>query len=120
MEPLLVDVETLPNGTVVHIGGEIRIDCSALELQLRKVVAQHPMLVVLDLGRLTFISSLGMGCIVGLRKGIAQRGGKVRLAAALPMVKDALTRARLLDVMEHFDSVEAALAAPASPQAPAS
>ena len=84
MEPLQVEVETLPNGTVVHVGGEIRIDCSALELQLRKVVAQHPMLVVLELGRLTFISSLGMGCIVGLRKGIIPRGGKVRLAAALP------------------------------------
>lgn len=111
MEPLIVDTRTTDsNAVILEVRGEMRIDCTPLEVQIRKIVAQHPQLVVVDLSGLSFISSLGMGCFVSLRKGLATWGGKVRVAAARPMVKDALSRARLLDVMEHADTVDAALA----------
>jgi anti-anti-sigma factor len=55
--------------------------------------------VTLDLSELRFISSLAMGVLVTFRRSVVRTGGRVRLAEGFqPAVKEALTRAGLLDL----------------------
>jgi anti-anti-sigma factor len=69
-------------------------------------------LVVLDLTSLTFCSSLGMGCIVSLRRSLERSHCKTRLAAIQPDVLDSFKRAVILPLFEVFPTVEEAVAAP--------
>ncbi len=81
-----------------------------LELELTRILAHRPKLVVLELSQFLFISSLGMGSLVSFRRSVVLHGGKVKMAAVHPLVLDALKRARLDLLFEFHPTVEAALA----------
>jgi hypothetical protein len=71
--------------------------------------------VTFDLGELRSISSLAMGVLVGVRRAAVRTGARVRLARELqPKVREALERARLMDL---FEVVPVASVAP-RPRAP--
>ena len=72
--------------------------------------AAHPNVAILDLAGLTFVSSLAMGSIVSFRKGLIRRGGRLLACNVQPLVLDCIKRARLNELFEVFDSLEAALA----------
>ena len=98
-----------PDALVLHLRGEIRLDASASELEFTRLVARRPKLAILDLSALSFISSLGMGQLVALSKGIAGQGGTLRLAAVQPFVRDALDRVRLWELLKIFPTIDAAI-----------
>jgi anti-sigma B factor antagonist len=81
-----------------------------LQHELSRVCEAGPERVVVDLSGLTFISSMGMGTLVNFRKGVERCGGTVRIAALQPLLAEAFRRARMTEVFETFDTVEAALA----------
>lgn len=107
-----------PAGHVLKISGEAGIpQCAALERQMTMICARRPKRVVFDLSGLTFIGSLGMGCLVDARRGLKPWGGEVVLAALQPLVLEALTHASLNRAFPIFATVEQALAAPPPPTA---
>jgi anti-anti-sigma factor len=87
---------------VIRIDGEARVDCAGALLNgLLTPAACRPPVVTLDLSGLHSISSLAMGVLVCYRRGVVRTGGRVRLAGELqPAVREALTRAGLLDLFE--------------------
>jgi anti-anti-sigma factor len=109
-EPMEVQIEALPEAAVVHIKGECAITLQPLEASFLRLSAQRPKLVVLDLAGVTFISSLGMGAMLGFRRGLALHGGEVRLASVQPLVLEAFRRAHLHDVFTFFPTVPEACA----------
>jgi anti-anti-sigma regulatory factor len=59
--------------------------------------ALRPPLVTLDLGELSFVSSLALGVMLAFRRGIVRAGGSVCLAPTLQdPVRAALERTELL------------------------
>lgn len=86
-------------------------ECDALERAAMVVAAKRPRGVVLDLGGLTFLSSLGIGMIVSMVQAVRVNGGKVAAANAGRDVRDALMRVRLDDFLSLKGDVEAAVAA---------
>ena len=90
------------DGLVIRVKGVAGVKQSgALLSGLLAASACWPSLTTLDLSELRFISSLAMGVLVAYRRGVVRAGGRVRLAERLqPAVKEALTRAELLDVFE--------------------
>jgi anti-anti-sigma factor len=89
-------------GLVIRVKGVAGIEQSgALLSGLLAASARRPTVATLDLSELRFISSLAMGVLAAYRRGVVRAGGRVRLAAGLPpAVKEALSRAELLDLFE--------------------
>ena len=106
MDDFTVVVSDVPTAVVVKISGEMRIHCEPLEIEMRRVLARHPKVVVFDLSELSFTSSLGMGQLVNCHRNQKLHGGVMRLAAVQPLVLDSLRRARLLEIMHDFATVK--------------
>ena len=97
-------VERGPSFLTVTIGGEASFDqAEIVSAQLLRIALDGHSLVVLDLGELTFISSLAMGALVEYRRGLLRRGVEVRLANVQARVWLALESAGLWQLFECVD-----------------
>ena len=99
-----------PAAVVVTAAGEAVVDLEPLVSLLQTVGARRPPAVVIDLSRLTFMSSLAMGVILAFRRNVLAHGGKVRVACVQPLVLDSFRRARLDKVFDLVESLDLALA----------
>ena len=107
MSELQITAEQTPGGFLVHLAGDAdgeQVD--ELDRQLRLIANVNPKQIVLDMARLNFISSPGMGLLVRVHQGLKENGGKLVLAAPRPLVRDALRRAALQKLFEIRDAVE--------------
>jgi anti-anti-sigma factor len=111
MEPLKVELVNVPAGTILRLSGELGLRMDNVEIAFNRLAAQRPPIAVIDLTKLAFISSLGMGLLVRLRQGLAPHRGVVRIAGASQQVADSLRRARLLDLFQLYATADDALAA---------
>lgn len=82
-----------------------------LDRQLSALSARRPQRVILDLSKIEFISSLGMGTLAQFQRGMARHKGVTYLAAPTPTVHEAVKRCRLEQVLKIFADVNSALAA---------
>jgi anti-sigma B factor antagonist len=106
---LQIDQRECNGAVVLGISGEVgMLEFEAMSAKFREVLANSPRLVVLDLSGVPMIASAGMGAMVALRRDTGKYGGKVRLAAVRPQVREALKRALFERIFEFFDTVEAA------------
>ncbi len=75
-------------------------------------------LVIVDLDRVEFIDSSGLGALVRARRKAQEHGGDVVLAGADEQVSDVLSLTNLSELVAVYDSVAEAVAAlPDSPAA---
>ena len=103
-------VEDIPGGCLLRMTGQADVAAVPdIERAFLQITTARPGLVVLDLSQLNFISSLGIGDLLNLRKALARHGGSVRCAAPQPMVAEAFRRVRLYDVLDIHDTLESVL-----------
>jgi len=107
MEVLLEEREGV---LVARVSGELDAQNAAefrqkLEHGLLKSGALN---LVLDLARVSFIDSSGLGVILGRYKELKPRGGKVLIAEARPKVLRILELSGLFKLVEVCSSVEVA------------
>ena len=98
--------------TVITVAEE-RIDAAvAIQFkdQMREVAAAEPARVVLDLGRVDFIDSSGLGAIVAAMKMISV-SGRLELAGLTPTVEKVFRLTRMDSVFKIFDDAEQAFRA---------
>jgi anti-anti-sigma factor len=112
--PVQVELADVGGVLILRLSGELRLDMTPLERQLIRLSAGRPAVVVIDLAGLSFISSLGMGYLNNFRRGVKPYGGVVKIAAAQPLVDQALRLCNFHQLFEFHDSVEAALGARAA------
>jgi anti-anti-sigma factor len=111
MQPTLTLVlHDTPRGLVGRLSGDAGV-ASVDELQrlLLPLSARRPVLLVLDLSGLEFISSLAMGALVAFQRGLKRHQCRVVLAAVPAVIQQALRYAMLEPMFQFFDSVEDAL-----------
>jgi len=111
MAILEVTVTDHESYVVLQIKGEARMDLSALERQTLRLAARKPALLILDLSELDFMSSLAMGSLVALRRGITTHGGTVKIAGPKTFVLESLRHANLHTLFTIVPTMEEALAA---------
>ena len=110
-ENLEIQVDEQPQGPVVRMKGDPGVGVGRnLEMEMTRLCARRPSLVVLDMSELVMISSLVMGQLIALQRNLIRCGGKVRLAAVQPIVMDCFRRAALDSVFQFFGDVPQALA----------
>jgi anti-sigma B factor antagonist len=120
---LLVDKNQPQAGTVVHVAGEVDLATAGrLRRRLRQLLAFGTRRLVLDLTRVTFIDSAGLGVLVGAYRDLGARPGCLRLVATYQAVVAPLRLSGLTELLPVHatvaEAVQAARAATAAGPAP--
>ncbi|WP_194891323.1 STAS domain-containing protein [Catenulispora pinisilvae] len=90
--------------------------CTAplLRWHLRQLASAPPTLIVLDLARLSFIDSTGVGLLIVAYKQAGAADSPLRLAALSIRTRAVLEQMGVLRLFDVFDTVEQALISPSS------
>jgi anti-sigma B factor antagonist len=98
------------SATVVEVGGEVELhSASQLRDELVRAGASDNPCVVVDLSRVTFIDSTGLGVLVGAFKSVRERGA-LSLVCPQRSVRRVLEITGLTQVFPIFDTLEEAVA----------
>lgn len=65
--------------------------------------------VVVDLGRVSFMNSSGLGMLIGALTTMRNAGGDLRIANATNKIESLLIVTKLITVFKHFKSVDEAV-----------
>lgn len=108
---LALSTRALPGCTVVEVDGEVDISSERqLRAYLAGVVERQPPLVIVDLARVGFLDSTGLGLLVWAFKRTQSTGGRLCLAAPQAPVLKLLDLTSLDRLISVYDTVEAAIA----------
>jgi anti-anti-sigma factor len=97
--------------TVLDIAGRLTIDGGAqyLKDKINSLIAQERTQVVLNLARVPYIDSGGLGQLVAAYGSVMKRGGALKLLNATSRNHHLLAITRLVTVFDAFDSESDAL-----------
>lgn len=109
---MYLDMEQQKDSLLVRLGGDLDLGVAD---KLRKtldnqLVEKNIKFLILNLSRVTFIDSSGLGVLLGRYKRLVHSGGKVILVGAQPQVKRILELSGLLQIMEEYQDESKALA----------
>lgn len=109
---MYLDMEQQRDTLLVRLGGDLDLGVAdklrkALDNQLAEKKIKY---LVLNLSRVSFIDSSGLGVLLGRYKRLVQTGGKVILVGAQPQVRRILELSGLLQIMDEYDDENMALA----------
>ena len=80
-----------------------------LERAVKEIVGLGPPQIVIDLGKVSYINSSGLGSLVAAHTSCRNRNGWLRLARTGKRIKNLFLITKLAFVFETFDSVDDAL-----------
>ena len=104
--------------TLVRVTGEIDMATAPrLRQHLQTVTARRPSGLLLDLDRVEFIDSTGLGVMVGAAKRMRLIDGGFRVVCSQAHLKHLFELTRLDEVFEIFETLEEALATDGVPGA---
>ena len=108
---LVATIAELDFGVLLRLEGTaILDDLPALQAAVIRLSARRARLTMLDLSDLTAISSLAIGLLVGLRRGLARWGCRIEIVNCSWAVREALERTGVAALFEFCHSVEEVLA----------
>ena len=108
----ILDVETEDRNGLVHVALKGELDLSTVgkvQDELRRVEADEPPVVVLDLSRLTFLDSTGLRCLVTADERARDAGRRVVIVRGPEPVQRVFTITRLEERLEMVDDASAVI-----------
>jgi anti-sigma B factor antagonist len=87
-------------------GGEETKD---LQQAVTDIVAEGTPRVVVDLGKISYLNSVGLGALVGAHTSCSNRQGWLRIARVGTRIKNLFLVTKLTLVFDSYDSVEEAI-----------
>ncbi len=98
------------NAVVLKLKGNVMggPDGAKLHDQLRDLRDQGKKNVVVDLSRVKFMNSSGLGMLISGMTSMRNGGGDLRLANVADRIQSLLVITKLITVFKHYDSVEEA------------
>jgi anti-anti-sigma factor len=104
---LAVEVCVLAGEVLVCLKGEAGyLEAEVLDATLLPLNARRPLMVTFNLTELSFISSLVLGVFVRFCRSAVRWGGRVRLTALQPQVREAIEQAGLAMMLLEQDAAE--------------
>ena len=106
----ILDVSSEDRNGLVHVAlaGELDLSTVAkVQEELRRVEANAPATVVVDLSKLTFLDSTGLRCIVTADERARAEGRRIVIVRGPDAVQRVFTITRLDDRLEMVDDVSA-------------
>lgn len=110
-ETIDVQITDDPRAVIVKVVGNISLACvDAFDVQVNKVAARRPKLVVFDMAGVSSIPSLAMRSLISLNQSVRRTTqGRVVLAGLQLPVRRAFEMARLDQLFGMEEGVEAAI-----------
>jgi anti-sigma B factor antagonist len=98
--------------SIVILRGKLMLgeDCRQLEAVIPELLSEGRTKLIFDLSEVTHIDSTGIGRFIDTYSKLMKISGKMRMAGATGMVRDAFRVTRLDTVFSFFPSVEEARA----------
>ncbi len=109
---MLFSVDERYNAVIIKLSGSVMggPDGAKLHNRLHKLKEEGKLNVVVDLGRVKFMNSSGLGMLISGMTTMRNAGGDLRLARAESRIQSLLMVTKLITVFKHFDSVDEATA----------
>jgi anti-sigma B factor antagonist len=100
------------NCVVIEFKGNVMggPDALALNEKLHELIDQGKKNAVVDLGRVKFMNSSGLGMLIGALTTMRNAGGDLRIANATEKIESLLMITKLITVFQHFRSLDEAVA----------
>lgn len=109
---LSLSARTVADHTVLEVGGEVDVyTAPRLRERLVEMVDEGARDVIVDLGRVEFLDSTGLGVLVGALKRLRAAGGSLALVCSHERLLKIFRITGLDRVFALYDTVEAAAAA---------
>ena len=106
-------IEERENAVIISLQGAANVGQTAvLDQCTMRAQAYRKPLFVLDLTNLTFISSIGIGSLLTMKRSAERHGAKFRVAGVQGHLADLFDTSGLMAVFAGPKTVEAALAEP--------
>lgn len=108
---ITIDVIERDSASVLAVTGEVDLQSAPhLANALEQARVAGASIIVVDLSRVDFLDSSGLGVLVTANRDIQAGGASLRIVRPRPAINKVLTLTRLTDVIDTFDSVDEALA----------
>jgi anti-sigma B factor antagonist len=105
------NINTVKGITVVGLDGKLDSKTvPAVQTSFSPLIQTHSR-IVLDMTRVTYLSSAGLRLLVMMHREISEGGGKLVLAGLTERARDTMAITGFLPYFTTFETVEAALAA---------
>jgi anti-sigma B factor antagonist len=98
------------NSVVIEFKGNVMggPDAVSLNEKLHELIDSEKTNVVVDLGKVKFMNSSGLGMLIGGLTTMRKAGGDLRIANATDKIESLLIVTKLITVFKHFKSVDEA------------
>jgi anti-sigma B factor antagonist len=84
-------------------------DATLLHDQLHEFIDQNKKKVVIDLAKVDWMNSTGLGILISGLTTLRNNGGELKLANVTEKIQSLLTITKLITVFECYDSIEEAV-----------
>ena len=104
MSTLNIHERRIGNVTVLDMDGNIRISGNnvALEKAIRSLVDEGRNQIVLNLARVTYIDSSGLGELISNHVTLTNRGGQIKLLNLTQRLQELMTITKLLPIFDVY------------------
>jgi stage II sporulation protein AA (anti-sigma F factor antagonist) len=109
-----MEIEEQTQDSLVIVALDGRVDgfsAPDLEKRISEIVERGDTHVLLDCGKMNYISSAGLRAVLVGAKKCQQGGGKLTLCALQPACKSVMEISGFLTLLDHYETRDAALAA---------
>jgi len=83
--------------------------CKELARQIRALMDQGHLLIIVDLGGVSYISSAGWGVFVGEIKNIREKGGDLKIVQMTAEVIEVFEMLEFNRILNHYETIEEAI-----------
>ena len=101
--------ENIGRASLVRVSGEVDMSNSpTVRDSLMLLIEAKAPTIVVDLGGVTYMDSSGIATLIEGHQATTSYGGKFRIAALIPNVRQVFELARLTDVFDIYPDVDRA------------
>jgi anti-anti-sigma factor len=95
---------------VLHVAGRLDAESAALfERQCEACISEGITSLVIDLGDLSYVSSMGLRSFVAIGQKLKVKGGELRICRLTGFVRQVFEITRLNQIFPMYESVESAV-----------
>ncbi len=84
-------------------------DAVSLNEKLHELIEQGKTNIVVNLSKVKFMNSSGLGMLIGALTTMRKAGGDLRIANATDKIESLLVITKLITVFKHYKSLDAAI-----------
>jgi len=108
-----IETRTAKGVTVVEIHGRLTVDHGATEVRdaIRELLHRGQNNILLNLGGVSYVDSIGVGSLVVCHTTVLNRGGQLKFSNLTEKTRHLLEITKLLNVFDSFEDERLAIAA---------